>query len=94
MNRLSALDASFIYSETSETPMNVGSLAIFAPPPIRTMSSPVFATIPRHGSTFFRCTADDCRKLRSASIIPRGWMTTISISTITSAVLRCRSPAR
>ena len=32
MNRLSALDASFIYGETSETPMNVGSLAIFAPP--------------------------------------------------------------
>ena len=32
MNRLSALDASFIYGETPETPMNVGSLAIFAPP--------------------------------------------------------------
>jgi diacylglycerol O-acyltransferase len=32
MNRLSALDASFIYGETSETPMNVGSLAIFAAP--------------------------------------------------------------
>ena len=32
MNRLSALDASFIYGETSETPMNAGSLAIFPPP--------------------------------------------------------------
>ena len=32
MNRLSALDASFLYGETAETPMNVGSLAIFAPP--------------------------------------------------------------
>jgi Wax ester synthase-like Acyl-CoA acyltransferase domain/WS/DGAT C-terminal domain len=32
MNRLSALDASFIYGETSETPMNVGSLAILAAP--------------------------------------------------------------
>ena len=32
MNRLSALDASFIYRETPETPMNVGILAIFAPP--------------------------------------------------------------
>lgn len=31
MNRLSALDASFIYAETPETPMHVGSLAIFAP---------------------------------------------------------------
>jgi len=30
MNRLSALDASFIYGETPETPMNVGSLAKFA----------------------------------------------------------------
>ena len=32
MNRLSALDASFIYQETPETPMHVGSLTIFAPP--------------------------------------------------------------
>jgi len=32
MNRLSALDASFIYAETPETPMHVGSLTIFAPP--------------------------------------------------------------
>ena len=32
MNRLSALDASFLYQETAETPMNVGSLAIFRPP--------------------------------------------------------------
>src|SRR5271169_2167827 len=30
MNRLSALDASFIYQETPETPMHVGSLTIFA----------------------------------------------------------------
>jgi len=33
MNRLSALDASFIYAESPETPMHVGSLSIFAPPP-------------------------------------------------------------
>ncbi len=32
MRQLSALDTSFIYGETSETPMNVGSLAIFASP--------------------------------------------------------------
>ncbi len=32
MNRLSALDASFVYGEAPETPMNVGSLAIFASP--------------------------------------------------------------
>jgi len=32
MNRLSWLDASFIYMETPETPMHVGSLTIFAPP--------------------------------------------------------------
>jgi len=45
MNRLSALDASFIYSETSETPMNVGSLAIFAPP---ANSDDVFARFRDH----------------------------------------------
>ena len=32
MRQLSALDTSFIYGETSETSMNVGSLAIFASP--------------------------------------------------------------
>jgi diacylglycerol O-acyltransferase len=31
MNRLSALDAAFLYLETPETPMNIGSLTIFAP---------------------------------------------------------------
>jgi diacylglycerol O-acyltransferase / wax synthase len=33
MDRLSAVDASFLYMETPETPMNIGSLTIFAPPP-------------------------------------------------------------
>ncbi|MGA2128029.1 MAG: wax ester/triacylglycerol synthase family O-acyltransferase [Xanthobacteraceae bacterium] len=32
MNRLSAVDALFLYLETPETPMHVGSLTIFAPP--------------------------------------------------------------
>jgi len=31
MNRLSALDAAFLYLETPETPMNIGSVTIFAP---------------------------------------------------------------
>src|ERR1700723_1394884 len=31
MERLSAQDAGFLYSETPETPMHVGSLAVFAP---------------------------------------------------------------
>jgi diacylglycerol O-acyltransferase len=31
MNRLSALDAAFLYLETPETPMNIGSLTTFAP---------------------------------------------------------------
>ena len=31
MNRLSALDAGFLYLETPETPMNIGSVTIFAP---------------------------------------------------------------
>ena len=33
MDRLSALDASFLYGETPEAPMHVAGLAIFAPPP-------------------------------------------------------------
>ena len=33
MDRLSALDASFLYGETPETPMHVAGLAIFDPPP-------------------------------------------------------------
>src|SRR5580658_9264311 len=32
MTRLSALDASFLYLETPENPMNIGSVTIFAPP--------------------------------------------------------------
>jgi len=31
MNRLSGLDAAFLYLETPETPMNIGSVTIFAP---------------------------------------------------------------
>jgi WS/DGAT/MGAT family acyltransferase len=33
MDRLSTLDASFLYMETAETPMHVAGLGIFAPPP-------------------------------------------------------------
>jgi WS/DGAT/MGAT family acyltransferase len=33
MDRLSALDASFLYGETPESPMHVAGLAIFGPPP-------------------------------------------------------------
>lgn len=33
MDRLSTLDASFLYMETPETPMHVAGLGIFAPPP-------------------------------------------------------------
>jgi diacylglycerol O-acyltransferase len=33
MDRLSAVDASFLYLEDSSTPMNVGGVAIFRPPP-------------------------------------------------------------
>jgi diacylglycerol O-acyltransferase / wax synthase len=32
MDRLSALDASFLYGETPESPMHVAGLAIFEPP--------------------------------------------------------------
>ncbi len=33
MDRLAALDASFLYGETPETPMHIAGLAIFDPPP-------------------------------------------------------------
>ena len=36
MDRLSALDASFLYGETPESPMHVAGLAIFDPPPADT----------------------------------------------------------
>ncbi len=36
MDRLSALDASFLYGETPESPMHVAALAIFDPPPADT----------------------------------------------------------
>ena len=36
MDRLSALDASFLYGETPESPMHVAGLAIFDPPPTDT----------------------------------------------------------
>jgi diacylglycerol O-acyltransferase len=33
MDQLSSVDASFLYMETTETPMNMGSVTIFTPPP-------------------------------------------------------------
>src|SRR3954447_5760254 len=45
MDRLSALDASFLYGETPESPMHVAGLAIFDPPPADT---DVFAAFRDH----------------------------------------------
>ena len=45
MDRLSALDASFLYGETPESPMHVAGLAIFDPPPTDT---DVFAAFRDH----------------------------------------------
>lgn len=45
MERLSALDASFLYGETPESPMHVAGLAIFEPPPAGT---DVFAAFRDH----------------------------------------------
>jgi WS/DGAT/MGAT family acyltransferase len=45
MDRLSALDASFLYGETPESPMHVAGLAIFEPPPA---GSDVFAVFRDH----------------------------------------------
>jgi Wax ester synthase-like Acyl-CoA acyltransferase domain len=48
MDRLSALDASFLYGETPESPMHVAGLAIFEPPPADTE---VFAAFRDHLKT-------------------------------------------
>ena len=40
MDRLSALDASFLYGETPESPMHVAGLAIFEPPPAASVDLP------------------------------------------------------
>jgi diacylglycerol O-acyltransferase len=45
MDRMSALDASFLYGETPEAPMHVAGLAIFDPPP---SDSNVFAAFRDH----------------------------------------------
>src|ERR1700747_1892221 len=45
MDRLSALDASFLYGETPESPMHVAGLAIFEPPPA---DAEVFAAFRDH----------------------------------------------
>src|ERR1700756_3676622 len=45
MDRLSALDASFLYGETPESPMHVAGLAIFEPPPA---DPEVFAAFRNH----------------------------------------------
>jgi WS/DGAT/MGAT family acyltransferase len=45
MERLSTLDASFLYMETPETPMHVAGLGIFAPPPA---GADVFKTFHDH----------------------------------------------
>ena len=45
MDRLSALDASFLYGETPESPMHVAGLAVFDPPPADTN---VFAAFRDH----------------------------------------------
>ena len=45
MDRLSALDASFLYGETPESPMHVAGLAIFEPP---SSGSDVFAAFRDH----------------------------------------------
>jgi hypothetical protein len=53
MDRLSALDASFLYGETPESPMHVAGLAIFERRPLISKCLPPTATISKRGSTSY-----------------------------------------
>ncbi|WMT77378.1 wax ester/triacylglycerol synthase family O-acyltransferase [Bradyrhizobium sp. Ash2021] len=91
MDRLSALDASFLYGETPESPMHVAGLAIFDPPPA---DSDVFAAFRDHLKARLHLVPFFERKLALTPIQldhPVWFTTTILILTIISATFRCRS---
>jgi Uncharacterised protein family (UPF0089). len=61
MDRLSALDASFLYGETPESPMHVAGLAIFEPPRQVAMSLRPFVTISKAVFISFRSSSASWR---------------------------------
>ena len=65
MDRLSALDASFLYGETPESPMHVAGLAIFDPP---TSDTDIFATFRDHLKSRLHLVPFFQRKLAMAPI--------------------------
>ena len=72
MKRLSLLDALFLYLETPETPMHVGSVTIFKPESPRMISSCASAGTRRRGSiSCLRIAAASSRR-RLASTIRSG----------------------
>jgi len=65
MDRLSALDASFLYGETPESPMHVAGLAIFEPP---SADTEVFAAFRDHVKSRLHLVPFFQRKLALAPI--------------------------
>ena len=65
MDRLSALDASFLYGETPESPMHVAGLAIFKPP---SADTEVFAAFRDHVKSRLHLVPFFQRKLALAPI--------------------------
>ena len=91
-DRLSALDVSFLYMEEPTTPMHVGGVAVFEPPPegfdydrLVELIEDRIALVPRYRQKI-KLGARDTWPTRS------GWTTPTSTSPSTCAARRCRGP--
>ena len=93
MERLSFVDALFLYMETPETPMHIASVTIFKPVSPR---DDFFARFREHVAARLDLLPSYRRRLerrRSASTIRPGSSKTSWTSTTTSVTRPCRSPA-
>src|SRR3954451_2371923 len=66
MERLSAQDAGFLYTETPETPMHVGSLTVFAPTSMA--AETIFQTFRDHTVARFDMLPSYRRRLQRAPL--------------------------
>lgn len=92
--KLSSLDASFLYLETPEMPMHVGSMAIFRLPDdykgdfFEDFKAMIVSRL--HIAPILKARL---RRRRSTSTIPPGSRTISSTLTVTSSAPACRSRA-
>ena len=95
MDRLSGLDASFLYLESSAQLMHVCGLILLDPStmPGRLLLRARSREDLERGSAASRCSAASCSRCRSASTTRSGSTTTTSTSTATCTGWRCRRPA-